>query len=135
MTLPASLSLTSYSKPGCVSQLLLFKISLNHSGQISTSKWLRATPSRILLFSNLLALRNIPDGNKTLFCSSSNCLNYSRQPRFPGFFMCDEFQEIISANREGISDMNFWDKSRSSKNYWHYLFTIHSQLLRSSRQP
>ena len=29
--------------------------------------------------------------------------------------MCDEFQEIVSANREGLSDLNFWDKSRSSK--------------------
>lgn len=33
----------------------------------------------------------------------------------PVFFMCDEFQEIISANRDGLSDLNFWDKSRSSK--------------------
>jgi type IV secretory pathway TraG/TraD family ATPase VirD4 len=31
------------------------------------------------------------------------------------FFMCDEFQEIVSANRDGLSDLNFWDKSRSSK--------------------
>jgi hypothetical protein len=29
--------------------------------------------------------------------------------------MCDEFQEIVSASREGLSDLNFWDKSRSSK--------------------
>jgi type IV secretory pathway TraG/TraD family ATPase VirD4 len=33
----------------------------------------------------------------------------------PAFFMCDEFQEIVSANRDGLSDLNFWDKSRSSK--------------------
>jgi len=33
----------------------------------------------------------------------------------PVFFMCDEFQEIVSANRDGLSDLNFWDKSRSSK--------------------
>ena len=33
----------------------------------------------------------------------------------PVFFMCDEFQEIVSANRDGLSDINFWDKSRSSK--------------------
>ena len=33
----------------------------------------------------------------------------------PVFFMCDEFQEIVSASREGLSDLNFWDKSRSSK--------------------
>lgn len=33
----------------------------------------------------------------------------------PVFFMCDEYQEIISANKTGISDLNFWDKSRSAK--------------------
>jgi type IV secretory pathway TraG/TraD family ATPase VirD4 len=33
----------------------------------------------------------------------------------PVFLMCDEYQDIISANREGLSDLNFWDKSRSSK--------------------
>src|SRR5579885_372884 len=33
----------------------------------------------------------------------------------PVFFMCDEYQEIVSANRDGLSDLNFWDKSRSSK--------------------
>ncbi|MBM4257971.1 MAG: type IV secretory system conjugative DNA transfer family protein [Deltaproteobacteria bacterium] len=33
----------------------------------------------------------------------------------PVFFLCDEFQEIVSANRDGLSDLNFWDKSRSSK--------------------
>jgi type IV secretory pathway TraG/TraD family ATPase VirD4 len=31
------------------------------------------------------------------------------------FFICDEYQEIISANKDGLSDLNFWDKSRSSK--------------------
>lgn len=31
------------------------------------------------------------------------------------FFLCDEYQEIVSANRDGLSDLNFWDKSRSSK--------------------
>lgn len=31
------------------------------------------------------------------------------------FFLCDEFQEIVSANKDGLSDLNFWDKSRSSK--------------------
>lgn len=31
------------------------------------------------------------------------------------FFMCDEYQEIVSGNRDGLSDLNFWDKSRSSK--------------------
>lgn len=33
----------------------------------------------------------------------------------PVFFMCDEFQEIVSANKDGLSDLNFWDKSRSNK--------------------
>lgn len=33
----------------------------------------------------------------------------------PVFFLCDEFQEIVSCNRDGLSDLNFWDKSRSSK--------------------
>ena len=33
----------------------------------------------------------------------------------PVFFMCDEYQELISASRDGLSDLNFWDKSRSSK--------------------
>lgn len=33
----------------------------------------------------------------------------------PVFFICDEFQEIVSCNRDGLSDLNFWDKSRSSK--------------------
>lgn len=33
----------------------------------------------------------------------------------PVFFMCDEYQEIVSGNKNGLSDLNFWDKSRSSK--------------------
>lgn len=33
----------------------------------------------------------------------------------PVFFMCDEYQELVSANKDGLSDLNFWDKSRSSK--------------------
>ena len=33
----------------------------------------------------------------------------------PVFFMYDEFQEIVSCNKDGLSDLNFWDKSRSSK--------------------
>ena len=32
----------------------------------------------------------------------------------PVFFVCDEYQEVVSANKEGLSDVNFWDKSRSS---------------------
>ena len=30
------------------------------------------------------------------------------------FFMCDEYQNIISASNQGLSDLSFWDKSRSS---------------------
>ena len=33
----------------------------------------------------------------------------------PLFFMCDEYQEIVSCAREGLSDLSFWDKSRSNK--------------------
>lgn len=33
----------------------------------------------------------------------------------PIFFMCDEYQDIISASKSGMSDLNFWDKSRSGK--------------------
>lgn len=33
----------------------------------------------------------------------------------PVFFICDEYQELISASKDGLSDLNFWDKSRSSK--------------------
>jgi len=36
------------------------------------------------------------------------------QDRFV-FLLCDEYQEVVSANKEGLSDLNFWDKSRSSK--------------------
>ena len=32
----------------------------------------------------------------------------------PVFLMGDEYQEIVSASRDGLSDLNFWDKSRSS---------------------
>jgi hypothetical protein len=39
----------------------------------------------------------------------------SKNRKLPVFFMCDEFQEIVSCNRDGLSDLNFWDKSRSSK--------------------
>ena len=31
------------------------------------------------------------------------------------FFMCDEYQSIISASNMGLSDLSFWDKSRSAK--------------------
>lgn len=33
----------------------------------------------------------------------------------PVFFMCDEYQDIVTGNTGGLSDLNFWDKSRSSK--------------------
>jgi len=33
----------------------------------------------------------------------------------PVFFMCDEYQDLVSASRDGLSDLNFWDKSRSTK--------------------
>ena len=33
----------------------------------------------------------------------------------PVFFVCDEYQEIVSCNKDGLSDLNFWDKSRSSR--------------------
>lgn len=33
----------------------------------------------------------------------------------PIFFMCDEYQELISASKDGLSDLNFWDKFRSTK--------------------
>lgn len=33
----------------------------------------------------------------------------------PVFFLCDEYQEIVSCNKDGLSDLNFWDKSRSSR--------------------
>ncbi len=31
------------------------------------------------------------------------------------FFLCDEYQQIISASNMGLSDLSFWDKSRSAK--------------------
>jgi type IV secretory pathway TraG/TraD family ATPase VirD4 len=52
-----------------------------------------------LRFFNLMQNRNQTDKDKNR----------------PVFFMCDEFQEIVSASREGLSDLSFWDKSRSSK--------------------
>lgn len=33
----------------------------------------------------------------------------------PVAFICDEYQEIVSCAKDGLSDLNFWDKSRSSK--------------------
>jgi len=42
---------------------------------------------------------------------SNHQLNQDR----PVIFICDEYQEIISASKIGLSDLNFWDKSRSAK--------------------
>ena len=30
-------------------------------------------------------------------------------------FLCDEYQEIIAASKDSLSDLNFWDKARSSR--------------------
>lgn len=30
-------------------------------------------------------------------------------------FVCDEFQEVVSVAKDGLSDLNFWDKSRSTR--------------------
>lgn len=30
-------------------------------------------------------------------------------------FMCDEYQALVSLAKEGLSDLNYWDKSRSAK--------------------
>jgi len=34
--------------------------------------------------------------------------------RRPVLFMCDEYQELVTCNPDGLSDVNFWDKSRAS---------------------
>ena len=53
-----------------------------------------------LRFFNLMQQRSLhPEWNQSL----------------PVFFMCDEYQEIVSCNKDGLSDLNFWDKSRSSQ--------------------
>ena len=53
-----------------------------------------------LRFFNLMQTRNTrPDLNQERYA----------------FFLCDEYQDIISASKTGLSDLNFWDKSRSSK--------------------
>lgn len=33
----------------------------------------------------------------------------------PVFFVCDEYQDVISASKHALSDLNFWDKSRSAR--------------------
>ena len=42
-------------------------------------------------------------------------LNNNWNQETPVFFLCDEYQDVISANKDGLSDLNFWDKSRDSK--------------------
>ncbi len=37
----------------------------------------------------------------------------ARERRHPVLFLCDEYQEIVSANKDGLSDLNFWDKGRA----------------------
>lgn len=41
--------------------------------------------------------------------------NEKKETVRPLFFVCDEYQEIVSCAREGLSDLSFWDKSRSNK--------------------
>lgn len=45
------------------------------------------------------------------------------------FFLCDEYQNIISASKEGLSDLSFWDKSRSA----HVIGIISTQSVSSFR--
>jgi type IV secretory pathway TraG/TraD family ATPase VirD4 len=33
----------------------------------------------------------------------------------PVFFMCDEYQDLVSCNKNALSDLNFWSMSRHSK--------------------
>lgn len=51
-----------------------------------------------LRFFNLLQERQVDKSLPQNFC----------------FFMCDEYQNIISASNQGLSDLSFWDKSRSA---------------------
>lgn len=51
-----------------------------------------------LRFFNLLQERQVDKSMPQNFC----------------FFMCDEYQNIISASNQGLSDLSFWDKSRSA---------------------
>jgi len=50
----------------------------------------------------------------------------------PVFMMCDEYQEIISANPDGLSDLSFWDKSRSAKCIgivsWHGVSSLYAAI-------
>lgn len=41
--------------------------------------------------------------------------NQRKGSALPLFFLCDEYQEIVSASRDGLSDLSFWDKSRSNR--------------------
>ena len=66
-----------------------------------------------LRFFNLLQLRQV---DKTM-------------PQNYTFFLCDEYQNIISASKEGLSDLSFWDKSRSA----HVIGIISTQSVSSFR--
>ncbi len=37
----------------------------------------------------------------------------ARERAHPLLFLCDEYQEIVSANKDGLSDLSFWDKARA----------------------
>lgn len=50
-------------------------------------------------------------------------------PQNQCYYMCDEYQEIISASKHGLSDLSFWDKSRSS----HCVGIISTQSINSFR--
>jgi hypothetical protein len=53
-----------------------------------------------LRFFNVMQRRNtVPEWNKTR----------------PVAFICDEYQDVVSCAKDGLSDLSFWDKSRSSK--------------------
>jgi len=73
-----------------------------------------------LRFFNVMQLRTSQQSEKTEGTEKAEEAKEAKEAKEkntkgPVFFMCDEFQEIVSANRDGLSDLNFWDKSRSSK--------------------
>lgn len=42
-------------------------------------------------------------------------VNSNLNQDIPCVFICDEYQDVISVSRSGLSDLSFWDKSRSAK--------------------
>ena len=42
-------------------------------------------------------------------------VNPDLNQNIPCVFICDEYQDIISVSSTGLSDLSFWDKSRSAK--------------------